>query len=88
VDERRKRTYEVTRGDDKRAHIEEEVPEVSTSASNREKRTIRKAVAFRSQQAQADPIENMTAKTAKAPKVPSKKALALDTGDYEVLGSS
>jgi len=37
MDERRKMTAEVTSGDDKRAHIEEEVTEVSTTASNQEK---------------------------------------------------
>ena len=79
---------EVTRGDDIWARIEEEVPEVSTSASNQEQRTIRKAVAFSKQPANADSIENTTPKTAKAPKVPRKKLPALDTGNYEVLGSS
>ena len=88
VDERRTWTDEVTRGDDIWARIQEEVPEVSTSASNQEKRTIRKAAAFSKQPAKADPIENTTPKIAKAPKVPRKKALALDTGYYEVLGSS
>jgi len=88
VDERRKRTEEVTRGDEKQARIEEEVPEVSMSASNQEKRTIRQVVAFSKQPAKADPIENTTPKTAKARKVPGKKAPALDTGNYEVLGSS
>jgi len=88
MDERRKRKDQVTRGDDKRALIEEEVLEVSTSASNQEKRSIRKAVAFSKQPAKADPFENMTPKTSKAPKVPRNKAPALDTGNYEVLGSS
>jgi hypothetical protein len=88
VDERRKRTDEVTSGDDKRARIEEEVPEVSTSASNQEKRNIRNAVAFSKQPAKADPIENMTPKPTKIRKVPRKNAAALDTGNYEVLGSS
>jgi hypothetical protein len=88
VDQRRKRTDEVTRGDDKRAYTEEVVPGVSTSASNQEKRNIRKAVAFSKQPAKADPFENTTPKTPKAPKVPRKKAPALDTGNYEVLGSS
>jgi hypothetical protein len=88
VDERWKRTEEVTRGDDQRARIEQEVPEVSTSAGTQDKGRIRKAVAFSKQPAKADPIENATLKTAMAPKVPRKKALALDTGNYEVLGSS
>jgi hypothetical protein len=88
VDERRKRTDELTMGDDKRARIEEEVAEVSTSASNQEKRNIRKAVAFSKQPAKADPIENTTPKPAKALKVPREKALAMDTGNYEVIGSS
>ena len=88
VDERRKRTDDVTRGDDKRAPIEEKVPEGSTSACNQEKRTIKKAVAFSKQPAKADPVKNTTPKTPKAPKVPRKKAPALDTGNYEVLGSS
>jgi hypothetical protein len=50
-----------------RARIEDEVPEVSTSASNQEKRTIRNAVASSKQPAKADPIENTTPKTAKVP---------------------
>jgi hypothetical protein len=70
VDKRRKRTDDVPRGDDKRARIEEEVPEVSTTASNHEKRTIREAVAFSKQPVKADPIENTTPQAAKAPKVP------------------
>jgi hypothetical protein len=79
VEVRRKRTDEVTRGDDQRARIEEEVPEVSTSARNQRKRTIRNAVAFSKQPAKEDHIENMTPKTATAPKGPRKKAPALDT---------
>jgi hypothetical protein len=35
VDERQKRMDEVTRGTNQQAHINEEVPEGSTSASNR-----------------------------------------------------
>jgi len=61
---------------------------VQTSASNHKKQTIRKVVAFSKQPAKADPIENTTSKTAKAPKVPQKQAPALDTGNYEVLGTS
>jgi hypothetical protein len=78
----------VTRGDEKRTCIEEEVPEVSTSASNHENRTIRQAVAFSKQPAKADRIRNTTPKTVKAPKVPRMLAPAWDTGNYEVLGSS
>jgi hypothetical protein len=85
MDERRKRTDEVTRGDDNQARIEEKV---STSASNQEKGNIRKAVAFSKQPAKADPIENTTPKTAKAPKDPRQNAPALGTGNYEVLGRS
>jgi len=88
VDERRKGKDKATRDDDKCAPIEEEVPEISKSASNQEKRTIRKAGAFSKQLAKADPVDNMTPKTPKAPKVPRKKALALDTGNYKVLRSS
>jgi len=87
TDERRKRTDDVTSGDDKRGWIEEEVPEVSTTTSNQEKWRIRKAVAFGKQPAKTDPIANMTPKTPKAVKVLRKKALALDTGHYEVLES-
>jgi len=67
-----KRTDKVTRDDDEWAHIDSEVPEVSTGASNQEMGTIRKAVAFSKQPAKADPIQNMTPKTAQAPKVPPK----------------
>jgi hypothetical protein len=71
MDERRKWMDEVTRGDGKQAYIEEEVPEVSMSASHQEKRTIRKAEACSKQPApNADPIENTTLQPAKAPKVP------------------
>jgi len=88
VDEGRKRAGEVTRGDDERAHLQEEVPEVSASTSHREKRTIRQAVALSKQPAKADRIKNTTPNTATAPKVPRKKAPALDTGNYAVLRSS
>jgi len=67
VDEGRKSTDVVSRGDDKRVCIKEEVPEVSTSISYMEKRTIRKAVAFSKQLAKADPFENITRNTPKAP---------------------
>ena len=69
VDERRKNIDKVTRVADKRAHIKEEVPEVSTRASYQEKRTIRTAVAFSKQQPKADTMENTTTKTPKAPEV-------------------
>jgi len=68
--------------------IEQGVAEVSTTASSVEQRTIRNVEAFSKQPGKADHIENTTPKTPKAPKVPQKKALALDTGNYEVLGSS
>jgi len=60
VDGRRKSADEVARGDDRRTRIEEEVLEASMSASNKEKRTIRKAAGFRKQPAKVDPIENAT----------------------------
>lgn len=69
MDERTKRTHEVTRGDDMLAYIEEEVPEVTTSTSNQEKRTISKVVAFSKQLAKTDPIENTTGITPQALKV-------------------
>ena len=86
--ERRMRTDTVTRGDDKRACMEQKLPEVTTSASNQEKRTIRKPVPFSKQPPKARPIENTTPMTPKAAKVLGKKAPALDTGNYEVLRSS
>jgi hypothetical protein len=55
-----KRTDKVTWSDDMWACFEEEVLEVSTSASNQEKRTISKVVAFSIQLAMTDPIENRT----------------------------
>jgi len=42
MDTRRKRMDEVTRGDDKRARMEEEVPEVSTDCSTQERELSRK----------------------------------------------
>ena len=86
--ERRKRPDEVIRGDDKQARIDKEVPEVTTSASDPEKQTIRQAVAFRKQPAKADPCGITTSKTRKAHNVPRKEVAALDTGNYNVLGSS
>jgi len=88
VVERSKWTDEVTRGDDKQACIEEEVPEVATTARNQEKRTIRQAVAFSKEPAKADHIENRTPNTPNTPNLPQKDAPALDTWNYEVLGSS
>jgi len=88
VDERRKTRDKMTRGDDKRARSEKEVPEDLTSASNQEKRTLRKVVAFSKQPAEVDPIEDTTQKTPQAPQVPQKKAPALATRKYEVLGRS
>jgi hypothetical protein len=88
IDERWKTRDGVTRGDNKRARIEEEAPEVSTSNSILEKPTIRKAVAFSQQLAKKEPIENTTPKTANAPNVPRQTALAMDAGNYEVLRSS
>ena len=87
VDKRRKRTDKVTGGDYKQARIKEEVPEVSTSASNQEKSTIGKAVAFSKQPAREDPRQRTTPKTANDPKQLRKNAPAMDTGHYEVLGS-
>jgi len=88
VDETGKTTDEVTRGDDKRARIEEEVPDVTTIPSHQDKPTIRKVVACSKQPAKADSIENPTHKSAKAPNVPRKKFPALDTGNFKVLRSS
>jgi len=88
MDMRRKRKDEVTWGDGKRARMEEVVPEVSTNRSIQEMRTVRKLVAFSDQRAKANAIENTTRKITKVPKAPRMNALALDTGKYEVLGSS
>jgi hypothetical protein len=60
LDWTRKRTDEVTRGDDQWVLIEEEVLEVSASASNQEVQTIMKEVVFRKHLAKVDPIEKMT----------------------------
>jgi len=49
VDEKRKRMDKYTSGDDEQAHIEEEIRELSMSASNQAKRTIREMVAFSNQ---------------------------------------
>jgi hypothetical protein len=85
VDKRWKSTDMASRGGDKWSCMEEEVPEVSMSASTQEKRTIRKAVAFRKQPAKADTIGNRTPKITKAANAPRKTAPALDTGNYQVL---
>jgi hypothetical protein len=84
VDERRKRTGEVTKGDDKHAHVEDQVREVATSVSTQEKHNIKKAVTFGKTPAKntGDPTEKKSSK-------PHKKQIpALASGDYEVLGSS
>jgi len=88
VDERQKRTDAVTSGDDKQAYNEDEVPEVSMIASNQEKRTVRTVVAFSTQLAKADTIENMTSMTPQDPTMLPKQALAVDNGNYKVLRSS
>jgi len=88
LDERRQRMDMVIRCNDKWEHIEEEVPAVSTSASNQRKWTIKKEVAFSKQLAKVDAIPNTTANTPKAPNVTCKKTHALDTSYYEVLGGS
>jgi len=88
VDERRQRMDKVSSGDDQRARIKKVVPEVSTSASNQQYQSIRKAVAFGKQPANLDPIKIATPSTPKALKMPWNEALALDTGTYKVLASS
>jgi len=88
VDERRKKTDEVARGDDKGARIEEQFLVVSTSAGNQEKSTISKAVAFSKLPAKADLVEIMNPESSNASTVPQTKSPALATGNYKVLGSS
>jgi len=88
TDKRKTRTDKMTRGDDKQQQMEEEVPEVSTSASNHEKGTLRKGLAFRKRLAKTDLTENTTSNTLTVPTVPWMRALSLDTGDYKVLGRS
>jgi len=78
VEKGMKRTDELVRGDDKWAHLEEEVAVVSLSAGDQQWQTMRKAVAFSKQPAKAAPIENMTPKTIQGPNLPQKMALALD----------
>jgi len=58
---------EVTRSADKLVCIEEDAPEGSTSASNQDKRPIRKAVAFSKQPAKADAIDNATPRPQRLP---------------------
>lgn len=58
------------------------------SAYNQDKPTMRQVVPSSKQPAKADPIENMTSQTVKAPKMPRWKALTLDTLNYNVLSSS
>ena len=70
VDERRQRMDKVSSGDDQRARIKKVVPEVSTSASNQQYQSIRKAVAFGKQPANLDPIKIATPSTPKALKMP------------------
>jgi len=88
LDGSRKMTDKVSTGDHKWACIKKEVPEVSTSASNQETWTIWKAVAVSKQPVKVDPIENRAPKTPLGPKLPGRNTPALDTGNYEVLGSS
>lgn len=83
MDKSRKRTEEVSRGNDKWACIDKEVPEVSMSVGNQVQRMIRKAVVSNKQWAKTDPIQNTTPKTQKATKVPQEKALALNMENYE-----
>jgi len=71
-----------------RACIEEEVPVVSTSASNQKKHTIRKALSFSKQPAKVDLIENATQLDPKGSETAAKATPALNTGNCEVLGSS
>jgi hypothetical protein len=78
----------VTRSDNKLACIEEEVPEVSTSASYQEQQCISKAVAFSKEPAKAEPIENTTPKMAMAPIVPQKHATSLEAQNYKILRNS
>jgi len=87
VDERLKSTDEVSRGDDKRVCIDEQLPEVSPSTSKKHKWTIRKVVALSKQLAMVDPIENTTPQTTEALTVPHTKVPALHTGGYKVLRS-
>jgi len=88
MDERRKRSDKLTRGDDKWACLGEVVLEVSMTASNKDKWTIRKVGELSKQRANKDPIENLSPKSPMAPKVTRKKALPLETGNYEVLRHS
>jgi hypothetical protein len=60
VEEKWKRMDEVTSGKDKWARVEEDVLEVSMSASNQEERTVRTAVAFSKQPDMVDLIKNTT----------------------------
>jgi len=87
LDARWNRIEDVTRCEDKWAHIEEAVPAVLTSAGDQGKQTISNVVAFSKQPANTDPIVNRTSMTPLAPKVLSRKAPALDTGNYKVQGS-
>jgi hypothetical protein len=78
----------VNSGDDKHILVEEQVLEVLTSASYKEKRTIREDVAFSKQPAKADPIEITTPKNTHDPKEPRSNALALDPGNQNALSPS
>jgi hypothetical protein len=60
VEEKWKTMDEVTSGKDKWARVEENVLEVSMSASDQEERTVSTAVAFSKQPAIADLINNTT----------------------------
>jgi len=88
VDDSWTRMKQVTSGDDNRAHIMEDILEVSMSVSHQEKWNIWKVVAFSKKPAKADPIEKTTPNTPKLLKMPQRKAPAMDTRNYEVLGIS
>lgn len=63
MDETKKRTHHMTTGDDLWARIEKDVPEITITTSNQEKKSVRKAAALNKQPAKANPIAKTTAET-------------------------
>ena len=93
VDERRKHedSDEVTKGDDKRARVEEEkLPTIKTGKNTQEKCIVWKAVSFGKQLATMARPRKAKEPAPKPREKANKTTAPLDTNsdDFEVLGSS
>lgn len=86
MDERWKTNDVVPRGHDKPARIGEEVPVISVNASNQDKGTIRKVVAFSKELTKEEIIQNTTLQTPQVPKVSRKTSPVIENGYHEFIG--